>query len=241
MYLSVGVFPRVARRMKCFCCFSRHFISLVTSTHSTQQQDGWLAPTYFLHNYKYFDQLLQTVKNETTVLDSFLKGFLQKSIPPLISIFYAKEGVSGFSVEFFCLRVPKKIVGEHFNVSENFGYRKFFCKKGGYHDFLSENFCLTQPKNFVGEPICLSESFWCREKFMHKTSILWKSVENFTIHTTKKLRRGTLLCFTKLPVSKTVRDERGGGYYDFPSKLFPLTVRKHFAEEAFYFSKTLSY
>ena len=33
------------------------------------KQDVRLAPAYFLPNYKYFDQLLQTVKNKTTVLN----------------------------------------------------------------------------------------------------------------------------------------------------------------------------
>ena len=31
------------------------------------QQDGRLAPAYFSPEHKYFDQHLQTVKNETTV------------------------------------------------------------------------------------------------------------------------------------------------------------------------------
>ena len=31
------------------------------------QQDGRLAPAYFSQEYKYFDQHLPTVKNETTV------------------------------------------------------------------------------------------------------------------------------------------------------------------------------
>ena len=30
-------------------------------------QDGRLAPAYFLPDYKYFDQHLQTVRNETAV------------------------------------------------------------------------------------------------------------------------------------------------------------------------------
>ena len=37
------------------------------------------------------------------------------------------------------------------------------------------------------------------------------SVENLLSHSTKKLRRGTLLCFTKLLVSKKLMDKRGGG------------------------------
>ena len=51
-----------------------------------QKQDGQLAPAYFSPNYKYFDQLLQTVKNKTTVLNLVFKEFLQTSIPPLISV-----------------------------------------------------------------------------------------------------------------------------------------------------------
>ena len=31
------------------------------------KQDGWLAPACFSHEYKFFDQHLPTVKNETTV------------------------------------------------------------------------------------------------------------------------------------------------------------------------------
>ena len=31
------------------------------------EQDGRLAPAYFSQEYKYFDQHLPTVKNETTV------------------------------------------------------------------------------------------------------------------------------------------------------------------------------
>ena len=47
---------------------------------SEMQQDGRLAPAYFSPNYKYFDQLLQTVKNKTTVLILVFKEFLQTSI-----------------------------------------------------------------------------------------------------------------------------------------------------------------
>ena len=49
-----------------------------------------LAPAYFSPNYKYFDQPLQTVKNKTTVLILVFKEFLRTSIPPLISVLYAK-------------------------------------------------------------------------------------------------------------------------------------------------------
>ena len=66
------------------------------TTDWTNKQDGRLAPAYFSPEYKNFDQQMQTVKNETTVKNLVFEGFLQTSIPPLISIFYAKEVVQFF-------------------------------------------------------------------------------------------------------------------------------------------------
>ena len=82
-----------------------------------------LAPAYFSPSYKYFDQLLQTVKNKTTVLILVFKEFLQHSIRPLISVLYAK-GYHNFPLKNFCLTVPKNFVEGPFCVSENFWYRK---------------------------------------------------------------------------------------------------------------------
>ena len=58
---------------------------------------------------------------------------------------------------------------------------------------------------------------------MPKRGISQFSIENLLSHSTEKLRRGTLLCFTKLLVSKKLMDKRGGGgteYHDFLSKSF---------------------
>ena len=89
----------------------------------SSKQGGRLAQAYFLPKYKYFDQLLQTVKNETTILKLVFKGFLQISILPLISIFYAKE-YHNFPLKTFCLTVPKHFEEESFCVSESFVQRK---------------------------------------------------------------------------------------------------------------------
>ena len=59
------------------------------------------------------------------------------------------------------------------------------------------------------------------------------SVENFLSQSAEKIRRGTLLCFRKFRVPKIVRDKRRGGYHDFLSKLFCLTVPKKFVGEPF--------
>ena len=112
---------------------------LTTNTLSTlknncdwikEQQDGRPSPAYFSLNYKYVDQLLQTVKNKTTVLNLVFKEFLQTSIRPLISVLYAK-GYHDFPLKNFCLTVPKNFVEEPFCVSENFCYRKILWIRGG--------------------------------------------------------------------------------------------------------------
>ena len=112
------------------------------------------------------------VKNKTTVLILVLKEFLQTSIRPLISEFYAK----------------------------------------GYHDFPLKNFCLTVPKNFVEEPFCVSERFWYRKRLgIREGRVSRFSVKIVLSQSTEKLRRGTLLCFTKFLVSKKFMDKRGRG------------------------------
>ena len=82
-----------------------------------------VAQAYFWPNYQKFYQLLQTDKNKATVLSLVFKEFLQTSIPPLISVLYAK-GYHDFPLKNFCLTVPKTFVEETFCVSENFWYRK---------------------------------------------------------------------------------------------------------------------
>ena len=44
------------------------------------KQDGRLAPAYFSPDYKHCNQLLQTVKNRTTISILVFKEFLQTSI-----------------------------------------------------------------------------------------------------------------------------------------------------------------
>ena len=99
------------------------FIPSNSAFQQKMKQDGRLAAACFSPNYKYFDQLLETINNKTTVLNLFFKEFLETSIPPLISVLYAK-GYHDFPLKNFCLAVPKKLVEEPFCVSENFWYRK---------------------------------------------------------------------------------------------------------------------
>ena len=61
---------------------------------------------------------------------------------------------------FFCLALPKNLVGEPFCVSQTFWYRKFYGKEEGreggreggreYQDFPSKRFLSPVSKKFVG-------------------------------------------------------------------------------------------
>ena len=100
--------------------FLRNIIEIIISVASLKQkQNGPLALAYFSPKSNYFDQLLQMVKNEATVLILVFKEFLQTSIRPLISVLYAKS-YHNFPLKNVCLTVPKNLVEEPFCVSENF-------------------------------------------------------------------------------------------------------------------------
>ena len=161
-----------------------------------KKQDGRLAPAYFSLNYEYFDQLLQTVKNKTTVLNLIFKEFLQTTIPRLISLLHAK-GCHHFPLKNFSPRVPKKFVEEPFCVSEKFWYRNIlWIRDGGGEGGSITIFC-----------------------------------QKFLSHSTKKIRRGTLLCFRKILVSKHYMDKRRGRggreYHNFLSKIFLSQCQKN--------------
>ena len=92
--ISVGVFV-----------FRKKSIIVYRRASSKNVQDGRLAPAYFPPNKKYFDQLLQTVKIETTVLN---KVFYKHQFHLWFLYFMQKRGVSRFSVEKFLPHRAKK-------------------------------------------------------------------------------------------------------------------------------------
>ena len=117
--------------------------------------------------------------------------------------------------------------------SEKIFYRKSLWIGGGYHDFISKLFCLTVPKKFLGGPF-LSENFWIKK--MHKM-VYHDFVGNWFSHSTGIIRRGTLHFSEKIFYRKSLWI--GGGYHDFLSKLFCLTVTKKFLGGPFCFRKFL--
>ena len=127
------------------------------------KQDGRLAPAYFLPNYKYFDQFLQTVKNKTTVLILVFKEFLQINSTTDFCTFCKR--VSRFSLENFRLTVPKNFVEEPFCVSENFCFRKMLgIREGGVSRLSVEIFLSHSAKKFCRGPVSVS-IISCIEKY----------------------------------------------------------------------------
>ena len=97
---------------------------------SINKQDGRLAPAYFSPNYKYFDQLLQTVKNENSVWNLVFKGFFTNINSTTDFYIFWKEGVSRFCVENFLSHSAEKIrrgtlrCFKKFRVSKNFMHKR---------------------------------------------------------------------------------------------------------------------
>ena len=104
--------------------------------------------------------------------------------------------MSRFSVELFCLTVPKNAVGEPFSLSLISGIEKVWMRGWGLgecQDFPSKFSCLTVPKNFVGQPFRVS-LISVLEKFYASEGYVTIFCRNFLSHSAEKLRRGTLLC-----------------------------------------------
>ena len=84
--------------------------------------------------------------------------------------------------------------------------------------------------------------FRVSKNFMPKRGISRFPTEKLLSHSTEKLRRVTLLCFTNYLVSKKIMDKRGGReYHDFLSKSFCLTVPKYFIGAQFGVSEKFFY
>ena len=70
------------------------------------QQNGRLAPAYFSPNYKYFDQLLQTIKNKTTVLILAFKVFYKHQFDHWF-LYLMQKGITTFRWKFFVSQCRK--------------------------------------------------------------------------------------------------------------------------------------
>ena len=158
----------------------------------------------------FFGQLLQTVKNKTTVLNLVFKELLQTSIPPLIFVLYAK-GYHDFPLKIFRLTVPKNFVKEPFCVSENFWYRKMLrIREGAGITIFGQIVLSHSTESFRRGTLLCFKNFRVLKNFMPKKGKSRFSSENLLSHSIEKLRRGTLLCLAKVLVWKKFTDKRGG-------------------------------
>ena len=106
-------------------------------------------------------------------------------------------------------------------------------QKRRYHDFPEKISCLRVPKKTYRKH-SVFQKIRVSKNFMHKRGegVSRFSVEKLLSHSTETFRRRTLLCFRKSPVSQSL-SIREGGYRDFLSIVFCLTVPKDIVGEPF--------
>ena len=96
------------------------------------RQDGRLASAYFWPNYKYFDQILQTVKKKTTVLILVCKEFLK--IISSTDFCTLCKTVSRFSLEkiwpYSAEKFRRVFPSVSLSVSLTSGIEKFYAYEG---------------------------------------------------------------------------------------------------------------
>ena len=102
--------------------------------------------------------------------------------------------MSRFSVEVFCLTVPKNLAEEPSCAvfQKISGSEKIYGQEGMYQDFASKSFCLTVPEFFV-KTFRVSQ-FSGLEKFHASEGYVTFFCRNFLCHSVEKFCMGTLLC-----------------------------------------------
>ena len=125
-----------------------------------------------------------------------------------------------FSVEIFLSPIAKTLVGEPFNVSENFGYRKILCKRRGFHKSPMIIFCLTMRKWIREEPPKVLENFGYRKLLCTRGYITFLQWKVFCLTVLKKNCRGTVLCYRKIQHRRSSCLGKGGGHQGIVKKSY---------------------
>ena len=101
-----------------------------------------------------------------------------------------KGGVSLFSGESFCLRVPKKFVGEPFSVTDS-GYQKILCLRGSHTIFCRIFFVSQNQRTSQGNPsvLCVRKILVAKKFMDKKGGVSIFSVDIFLSHSAEKSRR----------------------------------------------------
>ena len=116
---------------------------------------------------------------------------------------------------------------------------KFLDKKGGSIKIFQRKFFVSQCRKISKQTPSVFQKNSCVENFHALDGKHHNFVENFLSHRTEKIRKGSLLCFTKNQVSKKFMDKRGGGSIRiFCQNFFRLRMSKKFAGEPFSVSLT---
>ena len=123
-----------------------------------------------------------------------------------IENFYAQCGASRFSIGFFGLPVLKIFVGNHFNLTGNFGYRNFLCMRTEKLVSPPKFLCLTIPKKFV-VTTSKFQIIWDLENSLSYHDFPSK----FLSHNTEKLREepSSVSEIFKREVTKKVMNKNG--------------------------------
>ena len=141
-----------------------------------------------------------------------------------------------FPSKFFCLTVPKIFVGESFSVLLLSGIKNVWIRVGGgslgVSRFYVEFFFVLQCGKFSqGTLLCCASEFSGSEKVFVKEGWWWWGVTRFSVevflsHSADIFGQGILQCFKIFEYRKMLGIREGGGYHDFPSTVFCLTVLK---------------
>ena len=111
-----------------------------------------------------------------------------------------KTRISLFSVETFCLTVPKDFVRELSCVSKKILSEINYTDNRSYHDFPSRIFCPRVPNILAVERSFVSENFWYGKKFMDEIWDITIFCGNFFVPQYLKLSLGNTSVFQKISV-----------------------------------------
>ena len=160
----------------------------------------------------------------------------EKYVPVLAGRLVTNLQVSRLFVQIFLSHYRKNSFGtlrcfRKFRESKNFIYKK------GISLFSVEFFCHTVPIKFVGEPFCFKKIL-VSKSFMHRRGASRFCRKLFVLQCQKN-SLGNTPVFRKFGLSKKFMHNRGGGgYHDFPSNIFCLTVPKNLVPGNLVFQKS---
>ena len=133
------------------------------------KRDGRLAPAYFSPNDKYLDQILQTVKNENTVLNLVFEIFFYKYQFHHWFLYFMQRVCHDFSLKIVLSHSTEKLrrwtlwCFKKLLVSKN-----FMDRRRGVPRFSVENFLSHSTEKFIRGTLWCFKKFQASKNFMDK-------------------------------------------------------------------------